>query len=202
LARHYFQEFALKKTFMLVAGACAAALSFSAAAEPVTYQLDPNHTYPSFEADHFGGVSVWRGKFNTSSGTVVIDRAAHTGTVDVVTKVASANTGNAKLDEELGSPMFFDAAKYPDAHFQGNLQFNGDTPVAAVGTLTLHGVTQPLTLQIKSFKCIINPMLKKEDCGVDAYAEFDRDAFGVDFGKSYGFSMKTKLLISAEGIKQ
>ena len=31
--------------------------------EPVTYPIDPAHTYPSFEADHFGGMSVWRGKF-------------------------------------------------------------------------------------------------------------------------------------------
>jgi polyisoprenoid-binding protein YceI len=192
----------LKKTLMLAVAAATAAVSFSAAAEPVTYQLDPSHTYPSFEADHFGGVSVWRGKFNTSSGTVVIDRAAKTGTVDVVTKVASVNTGNAKLDEHLQSPTFFDAAKFPDAHFQGKLQFDGDTPVAAVGSLTLHGVTQPLTLQIKSFKCFTNPMLKKEDCGVDAYGEFDRGSFGVDYGKAYGFSMLTKLEIQAEGIKQ
>ena len=55
----------------------------TAVAAPVTYKIDPEHVYPSFEADHFGGMSVWRGKFNSSSGTVVIDREAKTGTVDV-----------------------------------------------------------------------------------------------------------------------
>ncbi len=192
----------MKKTLLLAAGACAAALSFSAAAAPVTYQLDSTHTYPSFEADHFGGLSVWRGKFNTSSGTVVLDREAKTGTVDVTTKIASINTGNTKLDQHLVEPIFFDAEKYPDARFQGTLQFTGDVPTAAVGNLTLHGVTKPLTLQIKSFKCVMNPLLKKEDCGVDAYGEFDRAAFGIDYGKTYGFSMITKLEIQAEGIKQ
>ncbi|WP_157025312.1 YceI family protein [Paraburkholderia heleia] len=187
---------------MLAIGTLAAAVSFSASAEPTTYQFDPTHTYPSFEADHFGGLSVWRGKFNTSSGTVVLDRAAKTGTVDVITKVASANTGNQALDAELGGEKFFDAAKFPDAHYQGNIKFDGSTPSEVVGSLTLHGVTQPLTLKIHTFKCLVNPMLKKEECGVDAYGEFDRSAFGVDFGKSYGFSMKTKLLIQAEAIKQ
>jgi polyisoprenoid-binding protein YceI len=47
-----------------------------------------------------------------------------------------------------------------------------------------------------------HPMLKREVCGVDAVGYFDRSDFGVDFGKAYGFSMKTKLLISAEALKQ
>jgi hypothetical protein len=57
-------------------------------------------------------------------------------------------------------------------------------------------------LEIDSFKCMSHPMLKREVCGVDAVGEFDRSDFGVDFGKAYGFSMKTKLLITAEALKQ
>ena len=52
-------------------------------AEPITYEIDPRHTFPSFEADHQGGVSVWRGKIESSSGTIVIDQEARTGTVNV-----------------------------------------------------------------------------------------------------------------------
>jgi polyisoprenoid-binding protein YceI len=192
----------LKKTLIMAAGALAAALSIPAMAAPVTYQLDPSHTYPSFETDHFGGLSVWRGKFDTSSGTVTIDRAAHTGSVEVTTKIASIHTGSAKLDEHVQTPDFFDAAKYPDATFKGTLKFDGDKPVAAVGNLTLHGVTKPLTLTINSFKCMQHPMLKREVCGVDAAGEFNRDEFGLDYGKAYGFKMQTKLLITAEGVAQ
>ncbi|AEA59333.1 putative signal peptide protein [Burkholderia gladioli] len=192
----------MKKTLIMAAGALAAALSIPAMAAPVTYQLDPSHTYPSFETDHFGGLSVWRGKFDTSSGTVTIDRAAHTGTVEVTTKIASIHTGSAKLDEHVQTPDFFDAAKYPDATFKGTLKFDGDKPVAAVGNLTLHGVTKPLTLTIDSFKCMQHPMLKREVCGVDAVGEFNRDEFGLDYGKAYGFKMQTKLLITAEGVAQ
>ncbi|ATF85439.1 polyisoprenoid-binding protein [Burkholderia gladioli] len=192
----------MKKTLIMAAGALAAALSIPAMAAPVTYQLDPSHTYPSFETDHFGGLSVWRGKFDTSSGTVTIDRAAHTGSVEVTTKIASIHTGSAKLDEHVQTPDFFDAAKYPDATFKGTLKFDGDKPVAAVGNLTLHGVTKPLTLTIDSFKCMQHPMLKREVCGVDAVGEFNRDEFGLDYGKAYGFKMQTKLLITAEGVAQ
>ncbi|MCM2543093.1 YceI family protein [Burkholderia glumae] len=192
----------MNKPLMMAAGALAAALSIPAMAAPVTYQLDPSHTYPSFETDHFGGLSVWRGKFDESSGTVTLDRAAKTGSVEVTTKIASIHTGSAKLDEHVQTSEFFDAAKYPDATYKGTLKFEGDKPVAVVGNLTLHGVTKPLTLKIDSFKCMQHPMLKREVCGVDAVGEFNRDEFGIDYGKQYGFKMKTKLLISAEGVAQ
>jgi polyisoprenoid-binding protein YceI len=192
----------LNKLSVFAAGALAASLSFSAMAAD-TYQLDPNHTYPSFESDHFGGVSTWRGKFNKSSGTVVLDRAAKTGTAEVTIDIASINTGNAKLDEHLQKAEFFDVAKYPTAVYKGtSIRFNGDTPVEVIGTLTMHGVTKPLNLKLDTFKCFVNPMMKKEVCGTEASATFDRGDFGMDYGKSYGFSLKTTLHIQAEGVKQ
>ncbi|MBY8605511.1 YceI family protein [Burkholderia arboris] len=192
----------MKKHLTIAVGALAASLSFSAFAAASTYQLDPSHTYPSFEADHMGGLSVWRGKFDKSGGTVTLDRAAKTGTVDVTTDIASIHTGSAKLDEHLQTAEFFDASKFPEATYKGAIKFDGDKPVSVVGNLTLHGVTRPLTLKIDSFKCMPHPMLKREVCGVDAVGEFDRSEFGVDFGKAYGFNMKTRLLITAEALKQ
>ena len=190
------------KHLMMAAGALAASMSFAAHAEVSTYQLDPDHTYPSFEADHIGGLSVWRGKFDKSQGTVTLDRAAKTGTVAVTTDIASVHTGSAKLDQQLQSDQFFDSPKFPEATYKGTIRIVGDKPVSVVGDLTIHGVTKPLTLKIDSFKCMTHPMLKREVCGVDAVGEFDRSDFGVDFGKPYGFSMKTRLLISAEALKQ
>ncbi|MFL9962439.1 YceI family protein [Paraburkholderia sediminicola] len=192
----------MNKHLMIAAGALAASLSFSAFADVPTYQLDPDHTYPSFEADHIGGLSVWRGKFDKSQGTVTLDRAAKTGTLEVTTDIASVHTGNTKLDQNLQSDQFFDASKFPEATYKGTIKFKGDKPASVVGNLTMHGVTRPLTLNIDSFKCMPHPMLKREVCGVDAVGEFDRSDFGVDFGKTYGFSMKTRLLISAEALKQ
>ena len=58
------------------------AFAGAATAAPVSYEIDPQHTYPSFEADHMGGMSVWRGKINSSAGKIVLDKQAGTGTVD------------------------------------------------------------------------------------------------------------------------
>ena len=150
-ARRRSKEKRFEKQLIIAAGALAASLSFSAFAESVTYQFDPSHTYPSFEADHMGGLSVWRGKFDKSSGTVTLDRAAKTGTVDVTTDIASIHTGSTKLDEHLQTAEFFDVAKFPQANYKGAIKFDGDKPVSVVGNLTLHGVTKPVTLKIDSF---------------------------------------------------
>jgi polyisoprenoid-binding protein YceI len=191
------------KTNVLCAVAVLGASLASSAFAADTYQLDPNHTYPSFAADHFGGLSVWRGKFTKSTGTVTLDLAAKTGSVEVTIDPASVDTGNAKLDEHLQKPEFFDVAKFPTATYKGTqIKFDGDKPVEVIGQLTMHGVTKPLDLKIESFKCMMHPMLKREVCGVEASADFKRDEFGIDFGKKYGFNMDTKLQIQAEAIKQ
>jgi len=194
----------MKKNLLIAAaGALFAAVSFNAMAEEVTYQLDPNHTYPSFETDHFGGISIWRGKFTKSSGTVTLDRTAKKGTLDATIDMTSIDIGNDKLNGELKSAQFFDADKFPTATYKGtSMKFKGDVPVEVIGELTLHGVTKPLNLKIESFKCFTNPMLKKEVCGTESTATFDRGDFGVDYGKAYGFKMKTTLHIQAEGVKQ
>ncbi|WP_114809148.1 YceI family protein [Paraburkholderia kururiensis] len=176
--------------------------AFSAPAFATTYNLDPTHTYPSFETDHFGGVSVWRGKFTKSSGTVVLDRAAKTGTVDVTIDASSIDTGNGALDKHVRSAEMLDVEKYPTAVYKGtSIRFDGDKPVEVIGTFTLHGVTKPLNLKIDSFKCFTNPMLKREVCGADATAQFDRADFGVNYGQAYGFKMATTLQIQVEGVK-
>lgn len=171
----------------------------SALAAPVTYQVDPAHTYPSFEADHFGGMSVWRGKFDSSSGTIVLDRAAGTGTLEITVDTSSIDFGNPKLNEHVKSGEMFDVQKYPTAVYKGTLtNFKNGAPTEAHGELTLHGVTKPLNLTINSFVCKTTPMSKKERCGADASATLNRADFGINFGDKYGFNMQVKLAIQVE----
>jgi polyisoprenoid-binding protein YceI len=179
-----------------------ALLSVSALAAPVTYQVDPSHTHPSFEADHFGGLSVWRGRFDKTSGTIVIDKEKGTGTVDVTVDTSSIDFGVPKLDEHTKSAEMLDVAKFPTASYKGKLTgFKNGVPTEVVGELTLHGVTHPLTLSVKSFKCIEFPMDKKEHCGADASGTFNRADYGITFGDKYGFKMDTKLAIQVESIR-
>ena len=181
--------------------ATAIAVSSVANAAPANYTIDPDHTYPSFEASHMG-ISTWRGKFDRSSGTVTLDKEAKRGDVDVVVDLKSVDFGLAKLNEFMVGPQFFDTTKYTTGNYKGTLaDFVDGAPTRVDGTLTLHGVTKPLSLKINSFKCVPHPMLKRELCGADAYATFNRDEFGLDAGKSYGFSMEVVLRIQVEALK-
>lgn len=159
---------------LLVSAVVASAPAFAAD----HYTMDPKHTHPTFEAGHMG-ISKWRGLFENTTGTIVLDRAAKTGTVDVQIDMASVDFGNDKLDEHVRSPDFFNVEKYPTGTYKGTLKFEGETPKSVEGQLTLLGITKPLTLDIISFKCIQHPMLKKEVCGADAEGEFDRTEFGI-----------------------
>jgi polyisoprenoid-binding protein YceI len=181
---------------------CALAVSGTALAEPVNYNLDPDHTHPEFETDHFGGLSVWRGIFKKSSGTLVLDKAAGTGTVEAKIDVASIDLANDKLNEHATSSEMLDAAKFPVATYKGTLGgFTNGAPTKVTGTLTLHGVTKPLDLKIESFKCIMHPMYHKEVCGADAVGTFNRADFGVNYGQAYGFKMDVTLRIQVEAGK-
>jgi polyisoprenoid-binding protein YceI len=189
----------MKRFAVFVAGSIAAA---AAQAAPATYDIDPAHTYPAFEADHMGGLSLWRGKINTTSGKIVMDAVAGTGTVEVTMDMASIDFGHDKMNEHARSPDIFDVAKYPTATFSGKLTgFKNGAPTEVQGNLTLHGVTKPVTVKINSFLCKPNPMSKKETCGADAVAQINRDDFGVSFGKNFGFKMDVRIPISIEAVR-
>ncbi len=175
----------------------------TAFAKPATYICDPDHTYPSFSADHFGGLSVWRGKFTKSTCTIVLDRQAQTGKVTVTVDVSSVDFGMPALNAGSQTTELFDVAKYPTATYTGRLaDFKNGSPTKVIGQLTLHGVTQPLTLTIRHFECKEVAMFHQYRCGADAAVEFDRAKYGMDYGKSIGFQMWVRLHIQVEGVRQ
>jgi polyisoprenoid-binding protein YceI len=188
----------MKHTLLISVGlaACGAVL-----AAPVNYNIDPEHTYPSFEADHMG-LSIWRGRFNKTSGKVTLDKAAGTGTVDITIETASIDFGHAKLSEYVVGPDQLDAANYPTTTYKGKLgRFVDRAPTRVTGELTLHGVTRPVALKINSFKCIPHPLFKRELCGADAFGTFKRSDFGMDYGKEYGFKPDVTLRIQVEALR-
>jgi polyisoprenoid-binding protein YceI len=135
------------------AAALALALAGAAPAAPVTYQVDPDHTYPSFEADHMG-ISVWRGKLTRSSGTIVFDQATGTGTVDIAIDPASIDFGLKQLDAWARGNDFLDVKQYPTARYRGRFDGGGARamPTQVLGELSLHGVTKPLALKLNLLK--------------------------------------------------
>jgi polyisoprenoid-binding protein YceI len=191
----------MRVVWILTAATAAAAATVSAHAEPKTYALDPLHTYVSFEAPHIQAISQWRGKFDrTLSGTVVLDRTARTGSIDVVIDTSSVDFGLAALDQHVRSPDFLDVKQYPTATFKSDMvRFKGDMPVEADGELTLHGVTRPVTLKFNSFKCIMDPFVKVERCGADVSGAINRADFGIGkYAEMTGPGVK--LAIQVEGL--
>jgi len=164
------------------------------------YRIDPDHTYPSIEFSHMG-ISIWRGKFDKTSGNVTIDRASKTGTVEIVVQTASLDFGLDKMNEYARKEEWFNVANYPQATYNGTLRFAGDAPVAVEGHLTLLGVTRPVQLTINSFNCIPHPLFKREVCGADAEADLNWSDFGMrKYGE--GDTDKVHLRIQVEALKQ
>jgi polyisoprenoid-binding protein YceI len=169
----------------------------SALAAPDTFTVDSSHTFPSFEADHMG-LSVWRGKFNKTTGTIVYDKEGKAGTVDITIDTTSVDSGHDTLNEHLAGKGLLDSGSFPTATYKGKLaKFSGENPTEVEGQFTLKGVTKPLTLKINKFTCKPHPMTKKHTCGADVSASFNREDFGVQ-GMGNG---ETKLFISVEAGK-
>ncbi|MBQ0961605.1 polyisoprenoid-binding protein [Ideonella sp. 4Y11] len=180
----------------------AAVLCASAHAAPMRYEIDPAHTYPSFEADHMG-LSTWRGKFNRSEGLVLMDRAAASGSVDLIVHTDSVDFGHDQMNSVARGDSLFDVERHPYARYRGTLAgWQDGRPTRVDGELQLRGVTRPLVLEIQHFACKPHPLNKRELCGADALATLQRDAFGIDAGKAFGFDMAVTLRIQVEALAE
>ena len=180
----------------------ASVLALPALGGNAEYRIDPNHTHPLIEADHMNGRSVWRGLFRHSSGTITLDREGHRGTVHMEIDTTSVDFGLDKLNDTAKGPALLDTANFPTATYKGALtDFTSGAPTGVKGTLTLHGVTQPLTLRIESFKCMVHPYLKREVCGADATGTFDRKDFGITGALDFGTSSNVNLRIQVEAVR-
>ncbi len=173
----------------------AAALATGASAQ--TYNIDPSHTFPSFEANHMG-ISKWRGKFNKNKGVVTLDRAAKTGTVKIEIDSASVDFGWPAMNEHARGKDFFNAEAHPTITYNGkSMRFEGDSPVEVIGELTMLGKTLPINLKLNSFKCIEHPRLKREVCGADASTSFNRADFGMSYAAPKGDEVKLSIQVEA-----
>jgi len=165
-----------------------------------TFTLDPEHTFPSFEIGH-QGISVMRGKFNRSHGRAMFDAEKQQGAIEVRVDATSGDTGHDGLNKKLLGSNFFRTAQFPEIVFQSNqVEFKDGKPVAAIGNLTLLGVTKPVTLEIRSYGCTLQFLTRRPMCGADVHTVIERS----DFGMNYGIPMigdEVKLAIEVEGFK-
>ena len=178
------------------------ALAAAGVAHAQSYNVDPSHTFATFEVKH-AATSTLRGRFDKKEGSIVLDRAAKTGKVDVTIDTTSISTGVPALDGHLKGKDFFNAAEFPTAKFTGDkLAFDGNKLSSVSGTLTMLGKTLPVTLTATSFNCYESPQLKREVCGGDFETTIARSQWGVSYGLTYGIPDNVRLLIQVEAVKQ
>lgn len=156
-----------------------AAVSTSALAAPETYNVDSTHTFPAFSYNHMG-LSTQISKFTKTTGTVVYDAAAKTASVDISIDMTSVETGVAVFNKHIQAEGFLDTAKFPTATFKSSkVVFEGDKPSAIEGSLTINGVTKPVTLKVSNFVAKDHPMMKKAALGADASVVIKRTEFNA-----------------------
>jgi polyisoprenoid-binding protein YceI len=191
----------MNKLTALAVAATFAAVAAPAYAAPETYVIDGNHTYPRFEYSHLG-YSIQMSRFDKTSGKIVLDRAAKTGSVDVTIDMKSVDTGSTLFNSHIQGEELLDTEKYPTATFKSTgLKFDGDNLSAVDGNLTVKGITKALTLTVTSFHCMPHPMLKKDACGANATTKIKRSEFNAGKHAPYVGDDVT-LTIAVEAIKQ
>jgi len=166
-------------TRLSLAAAMSLGIASTAAAAPITYTVDGQHSFARFSYNHLG-MSTQLSSFKATSGTIVLDQEAKTGSVDITIDTTSVETGSSDFNTHIQSADFLDAAAHPTARFKSTkINFEGDKPVSVEGELTIKGITTPVSFDITSFTAKPHPMLKKEALGADANAVIKRSDFNA-----------------------
>lgn len=178
-------------------GVTLAAATVPAAQAADTLKIDGVHSFVVFRIKHMG-IGQAYGRFNDVSGTFSLDEADPTkSSFDVKVKSESVDTGNAKRDNHLKSPDFFNAKEFPTISFKSTeFKKTGEKMYEVTGDLTLHGVTKPITAKLEHIGTA------KDKTGVEATITIQRSEFGMKFGLDNGdLGDDVQLRVSLEGGK-
>jgi polyisoprenoid-binding protein YceI len=168
-----------------------------------TWNIDPAHSSVEFAVKHMGIATV-RGQATKFEGTIDSsgDEAGLKGTVDV----ASITTHDEQRDQHLGSPDFFDTARFPQIAFSADrIELSDDGSVRIPGQITLKGVTKPIELTGSYTGTGTDPW-GNERVGLEVSTTIDRREFGLEWnqplpGGGLLVSNDVTLLLSASAVK-
>ena len=172
-----------------------------AAAAKETYTIDSVHSQPLYEVRHMG-FSLQRGSFTKASGKITLDRAAKTGTVNVLIDPSSMRSGDSRLDNVLKGEGFFNVERFPALTFRSSsVRFDGERLVEVVGDFTMLGVTRPVTLKVDNFVCGDQPFNKKPMCGAEVAMTIKRSDWGMTRGIPLAPADEVKIAIPVEAYR-
>jgi len=152
----------------------------AAVAQAGTWQIDPNHSSAQFSARHLG-VSTVRGAFTKVSGSAQYDPSDPTkNSLNATIQAASVDTRVEMRDNDLRSPNFLDAQKFPTITFQSKqVKSVGSGRLQIAGDLTIHGVTKEVTLDVEGPSAPIKDPWGNQRIGASASTKINRKDFGV-----------------------
>ena len=165
-----------------------------------TFKVDPVHSFVLFSVQHLGVANTY-GRFNDISGTVVFDRDNPSkSSVELSVPVESLDTHNAKREQSLKSPDFFDAKQFPTLTFKSTKVEGSGDMLKVSGDLTIHGVTKPLTVDFKKGgegKGVFGEMRG----GGETRFTIKRSDFGMNFEQGE-IGDEVTVILSVEGVKK
>ncbi|MEP6996027.1 MAG: YceI family protein [Betaproteobacteria bacterium] len=177
----------------------------AAGSAPDVYRVDPELTSAQFVVSHMG-LSMQRGHFGRTRGTIVLDPDARTGRIDFVVDASSIDTGWAARDAFLRGEDMFDTARYPVVRFRSTqLNFDSARLVGVAGELTMHNVTRSVALHVVRLDCGKDPDSGRDGCGAEVDTVIKRSDFGMNYamgivGDDIGLSFQvTAFRVSPDG---
>src|SRR3954447_23912240 len=150
------------------------------AAQVQKFEIDNNHTQVSFTYNHFG-FSNPSARLEQIKGSIELNQQDWSkSSVNVTMPLAGLHTGVERLDAHLKSADFFDAEKNPDITFKStHVEKAGENALKVTGDLSTHGVSKPVTLDVKINKIGENKMMQTTSAGFDADTTIKRSDWGV-----------------------
>jgi polyisoprenoid-binding protein YceI len=150
-----------------------------ALAQNTTWVSDQAHSEVDFTVKHLS-ISNVHGKFGKVNARIEMDPSdISKSTVVATIDVSTVDTGQAARDNDLRSPNYFDVAKFPTATFASTSVSKSGNGLSVAGNLTLHGVTQPVTLNVEGPNGPVPGMGGKQHSGFSATTTLSRAAFGI-----------------------
>lgn len=182
-------------------------IQMSQAALPTgTWAADQGHSSVGFAVKHLGIATV-RGNFGEFEGTLTVGESPADTRIEGRVKVASVNTNEPDRDAHLLSPDFFDAEQFPEITFVStSIEADGDDEFKVSGDLTIHGVTNPVELEVEVQGTETDPW-GNERVGLEIEGSISRGDFGMKFNQALGsgnllVADKVKLSLDISAVKQ
>ena len=187
----------------LTAFALATALMIPALAAADKYIIDTEgaHAFVQFRIKHLG-YSWLYGRFNEFGGDFTYDeKDPSESKVKVVIQTASIDSNHAERDKHLRGSDFLAVDEYPEARFTStSYKETGINRATLKGDLTLHGVTRPVTIDVKKIGSGPDPWGGYRR-GFEGTTEIALKDFGIDYNLGPA-SRNVELTLSIEGIRQ